>query len=51
MFIKELTYFKINFFATYKKNSLIVHTEAIYIPEDDRWIDILELNENQDMLK
>ena len=26
-----------------------MHTEAIYQPEEDRWISILELNENDEM--
>lgn len=29
----------------------IVNLAAIYIPEEDRWVNILELNENEEMLK
>ena len=28
-----------------------MRTQAIYIPEKDRWISILELNENEKLLK
>ena len=32
----------------YKKK---VNTQAIYIPEKDRWLSILELNENKKLVK